>query len=143
MGLIRSGNTDILVEDDKSLEEYLWPILKEMVKTAIENKQNLIVEGSYIPFSWQDDFSSEYLSFIRFIPIVFSEMYIRDHFEVIERYASVIEDRLDDSYITKSYLIKENNYYEEGFVLHKHEYIKVVSNYKKDVFCSEIIKSLL
>ena len=50
MGLIRSGNTDLTpLSDDASLTEYLWPIVREMIKTAIENKQNLIVEGVYIP----------------------------------------------------------------------------------------------
>lgn len=32
-----------------------------MVKTAIENDQNLIVEGYYIPFDWKKDFEEEYL----------------------------------------------------------------------------------
>ena len=44
MGLIRSGNTDLTPEDDNELTEYLWPIVREIVKTAIENRQNLIVE---------------------------------------------------------------------------------------------------
>lgn len=50
MGLIRSGNTDLSpVSSDDELTEYLWPVVREMIKTAIENKQNLIVEGCYIP----------------------------------------------------------------------------------------------
>ena len=62
MGLIRSGNTDLTPEDDDELEGYLWPIVREMIKTAIENKQNLIVEGCYIPYDWRRDFADEYLS---------------------------------------------------------------------------------
>ena len=53
MGLIRSNNTSLTPEDDEKLEKYLWPIVREMIKTAIENKQNLIVEGAYIPFDWK------------------------------------------------------------------------------------------
>ena len=49
MGLIRSGQTNLTVEDDEQLTKYLWSIVVEMIKTAIENKQNLIVEGCYIP----------------------------------------------------------------------------------------------
>ena len=45
MGLIRSGYTDLTPMDDDKLTEYLWPVAREMVKTAIENGQNLIVEG--------------------------------------------------------------------------------------------------
>ena len=53
MGLIRSKNTRLTPEDDDKLEEYLWPIIKEIIKTAIENEQNLIVEGCYVPFDWK------------------------------------------------------------------------------------------
>ena len=55
MGLIRSGKTDLTPEDDEALTDYLWPIVREMIKTAIENRQNLIVEGCYIPFDWRKD----------------------------------------------------------------------------------------
>lgn len=49
MGLIRSGRTKLTVDDDDALTEELWPILREMVKTVIENGQNLIVEGGVYP----------------------------------------------------------------------------------------------
>lgn len=62
MGLIRSGNTELTpMSDDTDLTAYLWPIVREMIKTAIENNQNLIVEGCYVPFDWQKDFDTEYL----------------------------------------------------------------------------------
>ena len=65
MGLIRSGNTKLTpMSDDKDLTTYLWPIVREMVKTAIENKQNLVVEGCYIPFNWQKGFENEYTKII-------------------------------------------------------------------------------
>ena len=53
MGLIRSDNTTLTPADDDALTAYLWPIVREMIKTAIENRQNLIVEGCYIPFDWR------------------------------------------------------------------------------------------
>ena len=97
MGLIRSGNTTLTpMSDDHHLTSYLWPIVREMVKTAIENKQNLIVEGCYIPFDWQKDFDGEYLENIKFYCLVMSEGYIRKHFTDIKRYANAIESRLDD-----------------------------------------------
>ena len=57
MGLIRSGNTDLTPEDDDELTDYLWPIVREIIKTAVENEQNLIVEGCYIPFDWRNSFN--------------------------------------------------------------------------------------
>lgn len=108
MGLIRSGNTDLTPMDDDKLTGYLWPIVRETVKTAIENGQNLIVEGCYIPFDWKNDFSSEYLRHIRFRCLVLSRRYIENHFEEILLHANAIEQRLDDSGLRKDALIQEN-----------------------------------
>ena len=105
MGLIRSGNTDLTpMSDDKELTAYLWPIVREMIKTAIENKQNLIVEGCYIPFDWQKDFDAEYLEYIRYYCLVMSEEYIKNHFADIKAYANVIEARIDDDCTLESVL---------------------------------------
>lgn len=108
MGLIRSGRTNLTVEDDDALTEELWPILREMVKTVIENDQNLIVEGGYIPADWQKDFSEEYRKEIRSVCLVMSEHYIRTHFDRIRRHAKDVENRLDDSSCTADWLIREN-----------------------------------
>ncbi len=108
MGLIRSGNTELTPMDDKELTEYLWPIVREMIKTAIENKQNLIVEGCYIPFDWQKDFEQEYLEHIKYYCLVMSENYIRNHFADIKKYASVIENRGDDTDCTLESVLADN-----------------------------------
>ena len=109
MGLIRSGNTELTpMSDDKDLTEYLWPIVRELVKTAIENKQNLIVEGCYIPFDWSKDFEKDYLENIKYYCLVMSENYIRNHFEDIKKYASVIENRLDDEWCTMDSVLADN-----------------------------------
>ena len=97
MGLIRSGQTSLTPMDDELLTDYLWPILREMIKTAIENRQDLIIEGCYIPFTWQKDFSPDYLSQIRYRCLIMSEHYIRSHFEDIKGHANIVEHRLDDS----------------------------------------------
>ena len=104
MGLIRSGNTDLTPMDDDKLTDYLWPIVREIIKTAIENKQNLIVEGCYVPFNWQMDFDREYLCDIKYYCLVMSENYIKNHFAEIMKYASIIENRLDDDCTLESVL---------------------------------------
>ena len=109
MGLIRSGNTSLTpMSNDDDLTAYLWPIVREMVKTAIENKQNLIVEGCYIPFDWAKDFKKEYLPHIQYYCLVMSENYIRNHFYDIKKYANIIENRLDDSDCTMESVIHDN-----------------------------------
>ena len=109
MGLIRSKNTDLTpLSDDNELTEYLWPIVLEIIKTAIENKQNLIVEGCYIPFDWQKDFDSEYLENIKYFCLVMSEEYIKNHFTDIKKYANAIENRLDDEWCTTESVLADN-----------------------------------
>ena len=109
MGLIRSGNTELTaMSDDRELTAYLWPIITEMVKTAIENKQNLIIEGCYIPFDWQNDFDAEYLENIRYYCLIMSEAYIEGHFADIKKYANTIENRLDDEWCTMEHVIADN-----------------------------------
>ena len=108
MGLIRSGNTELTPMSDDALTAYLWPIVREMVKTAIENKQNLIVEGCYIPFDWQKDFDSKYLESIKYYCLVMSEEYIRNHFDDIKKYATIIENRLDDEWCTMESVLADN-----------------------------------
>ncbi|MBQ7344557.1 MAG: AAA family ATPase [Oscillospiraceae bacterium] len=108
MGLIRSGNTDLTPMDDDKLTDYLWPILREMVKTAIENGQNMIVEGCYIPFDWQKDFSEGYRKQIRYICLIMTRSYIETHFDDIRAHANAIETRLDDSGLCIEDLIREN-----------------------------------
>lgn len=113
MGLIRSGNTDLTPYDDEQLEAYLWPVLREMIRTAVENGQNLIVEGGYIPFSWREDFSDEYADQIRFLCLVMSESYIKHHFSDIKKYADVIERRANDAWCTMESVLEENARYRE------------------------------
>ena len=108
MGLIRSGNTNLTPMDDAELTGYLWPIVREMIKTAIENKQNLIVEGCYIPFDWQKDFEEDYLENIRYLCLIFSKTYLENQFDTIVKYGSMIEQRLDDSDLSKNGLIRDN-----------------------------------
>ena len=115
MGLIRSGNTDLPPEDDGELTTYLGPIGREMIKTAIENKQNLIVEGCYIPFDWRQDFDEQYQRSIRFVCLAMSDAYIDSHFEEIKRHGSDIEARLDDSYCTVDEIKRDNREMIDGY----------------------------
>lgn len=109
MGLIRSGNTDLTpMSDDAALTAYLWPIVREMIKTAIENDQNMIIEGCYIPFDWKKDFGAAYLTHIRYCCLVMSERYIQNHFDDIKHHASVIERRMDDTDFTIEIAMRDN-----------------------------------
>ena len=133
MGLIRSGNTELTPLDDDDLTVYLWPIVREMIKTAIENKQNLIVEGCYIPFDWMNHFEKEYLDNIRYYCLIMSENYIRNHFDDIKKYANIIENRLDDEWCTLESVLKDNAQILELAQEHKVNYILIDDNYKVNI----------
>ena len=109
MGLIRSRYTDLTpVSPDGELTALLWSIVREMIKTAIENGQNLTVEGCYIPFDWEGDFDKEYLENIRYYCIVLSESYIRAHFDDVKKFACVIEKRQEDDSLTMESVLADN-----------------------------------
>ncbi len=133
MGLIRSGNTELTpMSDDTKLTSYLWPIVCEMIKTAIENKQNLIVEGCYIPFDWQKYFESDYLDDIKCFCLVMSENYIRNHFADIKKYSNVIENRLDDDYNLENALI-DNARVLANAQKHNVNYVLIDDKYEIDI----------
>ena len=115
MGLIRSGQTALTPADDEALTDYLWPIVREIIKTAIENRQNLIVEGCYVPFDWRKDFGERYLPSLRFLCLAMTEDYIDANFDLILRHGSDLEARLDDSDCTPERLKAENRAFLEGF----------------------------
>jgi len=134
MGLIRSKNTELTpMSDDADLTAYLWPIVCEMIKTAIENKQNLIVEGCYIPFDWSNDFEREYLDNIRYYCLVMSEDYIRNHFADIKKYESVIENRLDGEWCTLEHVLKENAQNLELAKIHNVNYVLIDDKYEINI----------
>ncbi len=133
MGLIRSGYTMLTPDDDSELTEYLWPIVREIIKTAVENEQNLIIEGCYIPFDWAKDFEDEYLRHIRYYCLVLSRKYIENHFSDITAYANAIEQRKDDTQCTKDFIIKENRFYLENCIRHSCNYILIDDCYNVDI----------
>lgn len=134
MGLIRSGNTKLTpMSDDAELTAYLWPIVSEMIKTAIENNQNLIVEGCYIPFDFAKDFEKEYLDNIKCYCLVLSGSYIKKHFADIKKYASVIENRVNDEGCTVERVLEDNARYLELARKHKANCILIDDKYEIDI----------
>ena len=134
MGLIRSNHTTLTpMSDDGALTKYLWPIVREMIKTAIENEQNLIVEGCYIPVEWEKDFEKEYLEKIKFYCLVMSSKYIENHFGDIRRFASIIENRVDDEYCTLEMVQRDNACMLDKCIQYGLNYIYIDEAYSFDI----------
>ena len=95
MGLIRSGYTKLTPEDDAELETYMWPIIREMIKTAIENKQNLVID--------------------------------------IKKYASVVENRIDDDWCTMESVLEDNVQFSELAKKHNANIVLVDDRYEINI----------
>lgn len=104
-----------------------------MIKTAIENKQNLIIEGCYIPFDWENDFAKEYLNNIRYFCLVMSENYIKNHFDNIKKYASAIEYRLDDEWCTMESVLEDNTQFLKLAKKYNVKYLLIDDKYEIEI----------
>ena len=132
MGLIRSSQTDLTPDDDDELTSYLWPVVREIIKTAIENDQNLIIEGCYIPYNWRDDLTEDYLSDIKFVCLAMSEKYIDSDFETIAEHGSDIEKRIYPS-CDRAWLKAENNKCIEGFGKAGEQVVLIDEDYEETI----------
>ena len=104
-----------------------------MIKTAIENNQNLIVEGCYIPFDWRKDFDAEYQKSIKFLCLAMTASYIDSNFDKIKAHASVIEARVDDSDLNAKDLKADNQKNIEGFQKSGEKVILIDEDYGADL----------
>ena len=135
MGLIKSGKCSLTAESsDAKLTQYLWPIVRGMITTCIENSQNLIVEGCYIPFGWEQDFSSEELQQIKYVCLIFTKKYIENNSKDILRFENVIEKRMFSDINLKD-MIKTNEYNLEQCVSRNYNYILIDGAYDIDIDC--------
>ncbi|MBR7073462.1 MAG: adenylate kinase [Eubacterium sp.] len=131
MGLIRSGNTELTPYDDQKITEYIWPIVREIIKTAIENKQNLIVEGCYIPYDWRSGFEENYLQSIQFICLAMTDKYIDNNYNLIVKHCSDIEYRGDDADCTADTLKEDNRNVIAGFQQQGEQITLIDKDYEK------------
>lgn len=128
MGLIRGGYTSLTVEQDAKMRVFMWPLVCGMIKTAVENGQNMIIEGCYVPGDWAKSFSDSYLKDIRAVFIVMSEAYIRENAEDIVRWGDVIEKRLDKS-VDIDRLVSCSRMFEEWAGENQSPCLKIERNY--------------
>ena len=132
MGLIRTGMLPLSPCDEEALTPALWPMLREIIKTAIENDQNLIIEGCYVPFDWRDSFDGEYLPHIRALWLIMTRAYIETRFGDIRAHASDIECRGEDEGLEPGWLIADNERNLEGCQRHGCPYLLIDQNYEVD-----------
>ena len=133
MGLIRSGYTELTPYDDDKMTEYIWPVVREIIKTAIENRQNHIIEGYYIPFDWRKSFDESYLSKIKFICLAMTDEYIENNYNLIISHRSDIEERIGDIDCTTDSLKKDNRMIIEGYRKAGEQITLIDKDYNKSI----------
>ena len=125
--------THLTPKDDDALTDYLWPVLREMIKTAVENRQDLIVEGCYIPFGWRRDFDERYLPSIRFICLAFTGDYIENRWDEIVGHESEIERRVFAADCTVESLKEDNARVLAGFQAAGEAVVLIDSDYERAI----------
>ncbi len=96
MGLCRGLDEEKYspIQDYRILGAKMWPIVKGIAMTAIENGQHMIIEGCYYLPHFEKDFSEEYSKEILPVFLGFSSDYIKENYDDIRKtHASVIEKR--------------------------------------------------
>lgn len=90
------------------LGEKMWPVIKALIMTNIENEHSIIFEGVQLLPHLVQDFPADYLESILSVFLLFSDRYIKDNFDdKILKYRSAIENRSDIDDITVDSLIGE------------------------------------
>lgn len=96
MGIYR-GNSNCgftPLDSTELIGDKLWPIIKGIIMTNIENNQSIIIEGCYILPHYLKEFEKPYAEKIISVFLGYSTNYIKANFESkIIKYRSVIEDR--------------------------------------------------
>jgi putative acetyltransferase len=137
MGMCRSGFDFGFTPESKDeiITEKLWPILKGIIMTNVENKQNIIIEGCYFPKSI-NDFEEKYLSEILFFAIIFSEQYIRKNDSKIIQNRNIIENRFYDFDFSNNFMeeiILEHKIKKNICIKHKIKYIEIEEDYENEM----------
>lgn len=135
MGLIRSNQCSFLAsDDDHIIEKELWPITLGIIETNIENKQNIIIEGCYLPQKEVGELKNKYPNQIKEFYLILSEKYILQHFEDgVLRYRNVIENRLYDEDRSVEEIIEENTKQKQLCLQYDLSYIEIEDDYSEEI----------
>ena len=112
----------------KLLEKYSYPTLSLDLL-----KMGLIRSGYTTLTPMDDDKLTDYLAHIKYLCLVMSEKYIRNHFADIRNYASVIEDRGEDEDCTLEWISECNLETLKQCQAHDVEYLLIDDAYPTDV----------
>ncbi|MFN7252471.1 MAG: 2-phosphoglycerate kinase [Anaerobacillus sp.] len=136
MGLYRSdghcGFTPL--DSNEVIAAKLWPIMKEMIKTMIENNQSRIIEGCYLLPKFVKDLEEQYPDKIISVYLGFSTNYIENNFKSsIIKYRNIIENRgcFEERPIKE--FINEHNKFRQTCIDYGVQYHEINSDYEEEI----------
>jgi 2-phosphoglycerate kinase len=135
MGLYRGDKNCGFTPLDSTefIGDKLWPILKGIIMTNIENDQHIIIEGCYIFPHYLKDFDINYSAKIIPVFLGFSKNYIQENFESkIVKYRNVVELRRPEER-TINELIMEHKEFKDKCLKAGVRYFEINNNYDKEI----------
>lgn len=121
-------------DDTVVIGNKLWPIVKGIMMTNIENGQHLIMEGCYVLPHYLKELDEKYAEKIIPVFMGFSTNYIKQHFESkIKKYKNAIEFRKYPEERTMNELIKEHKALKEQCLQSGVKYFEIKNDYDKEI----------
>ncbi len=136
MGLYRGDKNCGFTPLDRTevIGDKLWPILKGIIMTNIENEQHIIVEGCYILPHYMKGFDIKYSKNIISVFLGFSTNYIRVNFDAkIVKYRNTVELRNWPEDRTKMKLIREHKEFKTKCLQAGVRYFEIENDYEKEI----------
>jgi 2-phosphoglycerate kinase len=136
MGIYRSNSKCGFTpqSDHITIGKILWPLIKEMVKTNIENSHSIIFEGFQLIPELIDKIESPYKEKIISIYLCFTNKYINKYYEDISSFRSVIEKR--DDFDSKEMMILKGTDFIEKYN-NKNECFLIDNEFEQEIKIAE------
>lgn len=136
MGIFRADEGCGFTPSDSNehIGNILWPIIKGIIMTSIENNQNIIIEGCYLLPQFLEELEEDYLKQIVPIFIGFTQDYIEDKFHSnIIGYRSVIEKRDYEEDRSVQNFVDAHEYFKVQCEKHKVKYFEIHKDYENEI----------
>jgi len=136
-GIANCGFTPM--DSTEYIGDKLWPIVKGIIMTAIENNQSLVIEGCYILPHYLQEFEKYYSDKIISVFIGFSNNYIKNNYEEkILKYRNIIEDRgeltpEDKSDFRIEEYLKENDMFRRSCAATGEKFFEIDHSYEDEI----------
>lgn len=120
-------------DPDDSIARHLWPFIRALLGTVIENRQSIIVEGCYLLPGLVTELKEYYPQKIISVFLSFTPRYIRDNFITgIMKHRNIMESRGEEERPLVRF-IKEHEDFQALCAASKVDLFSVDDNYEEEI----------